>query len=338
MQWFHDTLQVGMPHMVPGQLSEVEMLKHLGDRQWAAISALLGRPSHEIVNDQGERLYASFLSIALSMEDRCFQHFGEGSSIRIRHAANFYAGRFVEGALLFGDADIPDERLPASLAPAAFAGCGVPHIYLTNAFVTREESNLRLRTFAPAGVNLDESATTDELPVGLREHERVQRTGQVQPEDWELGKAVPAMARVSNIYPIVPESDLNGAGLLYFARYVAIMNYGERLALRSAGAVPISCRLISFLTTVKRRLYYFANATESDSVRVDVSVYATAIDENAGSTTQRTPLAFDFVTDLYRVSDGALMAKSIVRKSLSVSQRSKDVLSEANRLRLLWEL
>jgi hypothetical protein len=45
-----------MPHMVPGQLSEVEMLKLLGDCQWQGISTVLGTPTEGIVNDQGERL------------------------------------------------------------------------------------------------------------------------------------------------------------------------------------------------------------------------------------------------------------------------------------------
>ena len=46
----------------------------------------------------------------------------------------------------------------------------------------------------------------------------------------------------------------------------------------------------------------------------------------------RIPLKLQFRIDLYRASDGTLMASSLVRKSLNVPGSAKSVLAEAERL------
>jgi probable biosynthetic protein (TIGR04098 family) len=328
---------VGMPHMVPGQLSEVEMLKLLGDCQWQGISSVLGIPSEGIVNDQGERLYASFINIGVSMAGRTFHDFSEGTSVHIRHVAHVYARRFVEGVLFFDDAPIADAALPSAVTPEGLAESTIPHVYMTNAFVSREVSNLRLRTFAPAGAAPEADAVVEDMPLGIREHEEVQRNNKIEFPGLESAIPVPGMELAPVTYEIVPESDLNGAGLLYFARYPAIMNYGERRVMRECGAVPVSAPLISMLSTERRRMFYFANADANDSIRVQVSIHATSHgDESGHDVTVQVPLRFHFVTDLYRVSDGVLMAKSIVRKALCLPRRAKQLVYEASRLSRQW--
>ena len=64
-EWLSYQFTLGMPHMVPNKLSEVELLKWLGNYQWESISRLLGRKSHEIANLEKDRLYASFISVEL---------------------------------------------------------------------------------------------------------------------------------------------------------------------------------------------------------------------------------------------------------------------------------
>lgn len=339
MKWLDGDFTVGMPHMVPGQLSEVELLKLLGDAQWQAITSILGLPSQEIVNDQGERLYASFINVGVSLGDRTFGDFGEGSRIHIRHMAQVYARRFVEGVLFFDDREIPDARLPSSIGAKSLAEAGIPHVYMTNAFVTREVSNLRLRTFVPAGGAPEDDAITEQMPFGIRDHESIQRTGEVALESLAGAVPLPGLSPQPVLYPIVPESDVNGAGLLYFARYVAILNYGERRILRECGATPISAPLIASLSTEERRIFYVANADVNDTVRIQSSVFVTSCaGEPATDPTVSRPFRLHFVTDLYRVSDGALMAKSVVRKALCIPNRAKNLVSEASRLTRLWGL
>src|SRR5437899_1967604 len=142
------------------------------------------------------------------------------------------------------------------------------------AFVAREESNQRLKTFAPAGAEYGKEFTTDVVPSGIRDHEMVERTGAVTLPGLELALPVENPGRDEVTYDIVPESDLNGAGLLYFARYVAIANYGERLFLRQGSGVQISSRLIRLLTTIERGVVDFANANRGDLVKVRVNAFA----------------------------------------------------------------
>lgn len=340
MKWLDSEFTVEMPDLLPGQLSEVEMLKRLGVHQWRAIASMLGVPAQDIVNDQGERLYGSFINFEASLGNKTFRNFTEGDRIYVRHAAHLYAKRFVEGVLFFDDSEIPDAALPDGIGPEALANCEVPHFYATNAFVAREVSNLRLRTFAPSGDPPGADATIDEMPFGIRDHEVVHRTGAIEFPGLESATPLPGMANVPILYQILPESDMNGAGLVYFARYVAMMNYGERRILQECGPVPVSAPLVTYLSTERRRIFFFANANANDQVRVQSSVYATAVDpdEPSADPTIQVALRVYFVTNLFRASDGVLMAKSVVRKALCLPRRAKRLMYEANRLALLWEL
>lgn len=335
MSWLESSFTVGMPHMVPDQLSEVELLKYLGDRQWEAISSILGVPPKEIVNDLGERLYASFINIEVDLGGKSLFELGEGKTIQVRHRARMYARRFVEGFLCFDDEEIPDSLLTDIESRDDLAKLGRPWVYLTNAFVTRETSNLKLRTFAPSAAGAEGS--TEAKPLGIDDHEQVQKTGAVEFPGWKEAKPLPVADGEPVLYPIVPESDLNGAGLLYFARYVAIMNYGERVFLQRHLPLPVSSGLVRNLTTERRRIFYFGNADENDSVRIFVSARAISVDDGEGdSTTRCVPLKLFFETSLYRESDGGLMAKSVVCKSLDIPRRMKSVVREAGRLALSW--
>jgi probable biosynthetic protein (TIGR04098 family) len=333
MKWSERSFLVGMPHMVPEQLSEVELLKALGDAQWQSISNTLQAPSSQIANDSGERLYASFINIDMSFATKAPVDFGEGAEIHVLHASRFYARRFVEGFFCFDTSPIDRASVAAVRDRADLERLGVPWIYLTNAFVTREESNLRLRTFAPVGAAHGAEFTTDVVPPGIRDHEAVEGSGTLVLPGIEDAVRI-ARSRPDDIaYDIVPESDLNGAGLLYFARYVAISNYGERRFLRGCSEVEVSARLIRLLSTTRRRIFYFANADETDSIKIHVDAFVSRTSGGGRDSPTRTvPLRFYFVTELRRQSDGTLMAKSVSEKHLVISRRLKSVTLEAGRI------
>ena len=134
-------------------------------------------------------------------------------------------------------------------------------------------------------------------------------------------------------YRILPESDLNGAGLLYFARYLAIANYGVRLFLSEQQTRPVSSPLIECLSTERLRICYFQNADAFDSVRIFVTAWldpeAPAPAPSSGS---RVAARFSFDVDLYRASDGVLMASCRLARSLRVPDREKALVYEAERL------
>lgn len=333
MQWSEHGFLVSMPNMVPDKLSEVELIKILGDVQWQTISKILQLPSTEICNDHGERLYASFINIDISFAKKTQMDFGEGAQICFRNASRFYSRRFVEGFFCLDNAAIPPSLSDKINERGDLELLDIPWVYLTNAFVTREESNLRLRTFAPAGAAHGEDFVTEATPPGIRDHLSVERTGNLTLSGMESAVPVTDSGRQEIVYDIVPESDMNGVGLLYFARYLAIANYGERLFLRRCSSVEMSSRLIRFLSTKRRRIFYFANATEDDSVNISVSAFASRGDKgSSASPTTTVPLKFYFTTELRRRSDGVLMAKSVVEKDLIIPKRLKSAAFEAERI------
>lgn len=334
--WRDYEFTVGMPHMVPNRLSEVELLKCLGAFQWDSIAQRLGRPSSRIVNGQGERLYASFVNVELAFPGgRGLDSFEEGSRVSLRNRVRAYARRFVEGMFVFDTAPVPTEDTDAVSSRDDLARCPRPWAYMTNAFVARAGSNSRLRVFEPEGMDAAAFSVLAAPPPGISEHQDVQGRGfaglsETAPEGTLLrGTGLPLE------YRILPESDLNGAGLLYFARYVAIANYGVRRFLTEQLARPVSSPLVECLSTERLRVFYFQNADAFDCVRVFVSAsldpapaVAPALDASGSRTTAR----FRFDVDLYRASDGVLMASCRLLKILSVPEREKGLVYEGERL------
>jgi len=332
--WRVSDFTVGMPHLSPGQLSETELNKLFGAYLWEDIASSVGRPPSEIVNDFDERLYASFLCFELSLGHSSLAALGEDTKLTVNHRLDLYAGKFAEGFVVFDRAPVDADQLAAVRTRADLERITAPWAYAVNGFVTRAASNTRLKLFSPKGVQPDSNRR--EMPQGLSAHEAVFAGGDIT----GFGAAYTPIALEANrsepvVYPIVPESDLNGAGLLYFARYVAIMNYAERVFLRRHLNRPFSNQLTRCLTTDHRRTYYFANAEETDAVEVHVRAQILPPGHfPAGASTgplHRIPFKMQFALELYRASDGVLMASSLVRKSLTIPGHQKALLAEARR-------
>jgi probable biosynthetic protein (TIGR04098 family) len=336
--WNDFDFVVQMPHMAPGEkLSEVEFLKILAAYQWEAISRALGRKPSEITSDQNERLYGSVIDVEVCLADRhSMDILGEDAHVRVRNRVRFFAKKFVEGLFVIDDQPIPDSLLEAIKTRDDLASCGLSWACMTNAFIARSGSNTRLKVFRPAGVDHLRVPELDKTPQGILNQARVQASGEMEPLPAELPWIPLVPQRDLPIrYAIVPESDLNGAGLVYFARYEAMMNYGERIFLCERLERPVSSELVSYLSTEHRRAVFFANASPTDTVEIRVEaalVPAGAFAPPPAGQRYRVPLKLQFRIDLYRCSDNVLMASSLVRKSLNVPGNAKAVLAEVERL------
>ncbi|MEE8476122.1 MAG: hypothetical protein V3T01_12250 [Myxococcota bacterium] len=335
--WNDFAFTVAMPHLAPGdKLSEVELLKVLGSQQWEAIARALGRPSQEITSELNERLYSSWIDVELKFATgRGPDHFGEGSRVRVKNRVAVYAKRFVEGFFILGEEDIPEDVLQATKTRADLRSLDSAWAYMTNAFIAPVGGNTRLKVFKPAGIETLDLPEVDRTPEGIADQARVQATGQIEPlGESDPGIEVPVRDARPVVYSLMPESDINGAGLVYFARYLAIMNYGERRFLSDRIARPLSNPFNTCLSTEHRRIYYFANAAPTDTVEVAVSARVIPTENfpapGAGSRT-RTAMHWLFRIDLVRGSDKVLMASSLVRKALNVPRDAKAVLLEADR-------
>ena len=332
--WHSYQFTVGMPHMAPGKLSEVEFLKLLGGFQWETISGLFGIRSNEIVSELNERLYASFINVELNFGNtHGLDHFGESTRIQLKNRISIFGKSFIDGLFVFDFNDIPDGILRSTQTVLDLRKLDLPWVYMTNAFIAPLSGNSKLKVFEPKGADFSRIQKLERLPPGISEQEQVQMTGRIEGfGDPVLKKVVPA--RPGPIcYKIVQESDLNGAGLLYFARYVAMMNYGERMFLTGSLQPALSSHLVNFLSTDRRRTFYFSNADPFDSV--DIHISAEILQPDAVSSpppgNYATLFKILFRIDLYRHSDNVLMASSLVKKSLNIPRYIKSLIMEAER-------
>lgn len=330
-------IALGMPHLAPEQLSEVELLKYAGDFQWRQIGAELRCPPHRLVNDAGTRLYSSFINVESSFRPGSISQFQEGDVLHLAGTIRFYAKQFVEGWVLLGrNEPVEDDAVTAARTKNDLLSCGVPWIYMNNALVARMGSNVRLKTFRPAGIEAIDVPEAPDKPVGISEHEQVLETGEIR-LDGEDGSLLTPLVPTDPgpiVYQITPENDLNGAALLYFARYVAMMNYAERIFMLRHLKRPFSWQLTQFLSTESRKTYYYANALPTDRVLLYCSAFLVTEKGPPPKTdptrTNLLRLVFDF--ELHREFDGVQMARSRVRKCLTVPNRIKSLHAEARRL------
>jgi len=336
--WNDFDFVVQMPHMAPGEkLSEVEFLKILAAYQWEAIARALGRRPPAIVNAQHERLYGSVIDVELHLGARhSMEILGEDVRVHVRNRVRFFAKKFAEGLFLIDDREIGDGELEGLESRADLRRRDGSWACMTNAFIARSGGNVRLKVFKPVGADDPDVPEMHDTPIGIVEQGRVQASGEIEPLD-EKADGIVLEDRTGEAirYRIVPESDLNGAGLVYFARYEAMMNYGERVFLGERLPWPISTELVSYLSTEHRKAYFFANASPSDSVDIRVSASllpAGAFPAPATSLPYRVPAKLQFRIDLYRSSDNVLMASSLVRKALHVPGSAKAALNEVERL------
>lgn len=333
--WASHQFHVEMPHMVPGEkLSEVEFLKILAAYQWQSIADMLETPPQHISNDQNERLYGSVIDFEINFAASVPDVLCEGEPVYVRNRVAFFAKRFVEGFFVFDRQPIPEAALSALKRKSDLASFGLPCAYMTNAFIARTGGNTRLKVYVPSGIDDRDVAELRETPGGIEDHRRVQASGEIDALEAS-GAAGRLLAECLEPirYEIVPESDLNGAGLVYFARYLAMMNYGERILLSERLGPPLSHPLVACLSPEHRRVFFFANASPSDAVEIRVSAQIVAEGpDDPRPRRWRTPFRIEFRHELLRSSDKVLMAVSRVRKALNVPADQKGVLMEAERL------
>lgn len=177
------TVHLGMPHLVPGGLSETWLLRHLGDVHWQMLARQLGCAPSRITDRTGARVYAAFRHVTL-----------EG----LRLDAAQEDGRLETRSHLW--------RLSRTqvLSRHALALDGVPagSATLVSALVRREAaSNHRIcRVEVPGLADLPGWDGARPAPLDLP----------VAPEGARL------------TFTPCPSEDFNGAGFLYFSSYVGL--------------------------------------------------------------------------------------------------------------------
>lgn len=267
-------LVLGLPHTNHRGLAEHLLLMHAGHFQWTSIARAVGRPLSELRSIDGGDVYATFYFIA--------EHFPETAPITgfgLDHRLLFgvflraFKNIVVEGQLLFDH----EERLAPTLAgagtlpdPAAVAKH--PYIRFANIFVTPHGGNSQLRVAPPANADFSTlpGLPNDDNPYRLtKPAEHTERLGLLS-ADWE---SADRRAGFEHCYAIDPDRDTNGAGLVYFANYIAFMETAERAALAANCRRTFAPGELTGRGIAHRRIAYYGNVEIGDSVRTAVSLF-----------------------------------------------------------------
>ncbi len=331
--WREFSLHVGMPHLVPGRLSEEAVVKQLGAFQWQAVADLAGQSENAVLSEAGERLHFSMISVELGLPaGRSWEEFDEGCNLIFRQRTGVFGRKLVEGLFLFDHESIPDDELSAIQGREDLSRGRRAWAYLTHGFITRHAGTwAKLET--PRAFLEKPLPELPAMPAGIAEHLNVERTGAIEGfPAWAEAKELRCEPRPSDLfYEVQPETDLNALGAVYCARFPAIMATGERRLLRAHLLAPLSEPLLACLATEHRRIYYFAGSLREEKLLIRVQARFCP-PEAASPARVRTMGRFLFRTDLYRASDSVLMASSLVEKALRVPGQMKPLLTESERL------
>lgn len=274
-------LTLGLPHTNHRFFCEHLLLKYAGHFQWQAIAAAAGLPLSTLRTTSGGEVYASFYYIEIIIPDAApLESFRLDDTVRFVIALRSFKNLAFEGRLNF---DRPE-----------LVGDASPFIRFANIFITPEKGNSRLRVAPPAQADFHElpPLPNEENPYHLTRAASESGTLGLLDDGW-----LPVTSR-EHRYPIDVDRDTNGAGLVYFANYVAFMDTAERLALDGV-APERSLR--------HRRIAYYGNADVNDTLTIAVTVLRSAAHPHA--------LGFRYV--IRRQEDGETICLSEAIKATS---------------------
>jgi probable biosynthetic protein (TIGR04098 family) len=306
VHWTRADLEIGMPLTGRNNLAETPLLQYLGDQRWRHISELVGVPSRDIVDEAGERLYATFFYVEVAFPPgRPMSSFGENDRLTVMSSMARYGTSMVDGIAYLLPAPPASDMRALSVDQAVSAG--IPAVRLSNIFVKQFAGAQWLKKGRPAHPAFLTVPTLSDPPDSYEATKNAERTGSFETcgPPWTPLTSGP----VQRDYRLVPDRDLNGAGLVYFANYPMFLDICERDVLSSA-ATPLTDDEIDRRTVVRRRSAYLNNAASRDTLRIEIEPWIRATGSG---------LHLHVNSRMFRRSDERLMMVSTVEKIVPAS-------------------
>lgn len=238
--------KINMPQMVLSGISENWLFREIGDLHWSIICDGLGSDSHEMRDELGNRLYATFVRVRI-VSNVNLQNFKENDTINMTSESV----RFGK-SIYFSDVGIISDlkHIEASLMTT---------------FTLREGSdNQKLTKSQPCNIKNNRIRNSETIPIFckesmlMRKHENYKLS--LSNEDFNIVEDY----IYENGYKINPFLDLNGVNLLYFASYPTISDYCEAEYFNSSKSVNNRWELGT--STIARDIFYYGNCNISDSL------------------------------------------------------------------------
>jgi probable biosynthetic protein (TIGR04098 family) len=270
-------LTLGLPHTNHRFFSEHHLLKYAGHFQWNAIASALDRPLSQLRTARGEEVYASFYYVHVRIPaHKPLESFRLDDTLQFAVALRGYKNVAFEGKIVFDRAgELEAVTNLEALTGGAESDSRLPFLRFANMFITPSKGNASLRIAVPAGTDLTTIPVlpNDENPYHLTRAAAESGSFGLVDDSWRQH------GTHRHSFAIDIDRDTNGAGLVYFANYVAFMDTAERLALAALGVterqgVPILNRSLR-----ERVIGYYGNADPDDSLHVEVSLFLDPADD-----------------------------------------------------------
>lgn len=203
-----DCIIVNMPQMAIEALSESWLFKELGQRHWDMLCKGLGTNSGDIADEEGNRLYATFVRVKISSSSS-LASFRENDVLAAGQSMERYGnGMYLSTINLSSVADSVTGNLITSFSMRNSGD----NTKLTKSQPYTAENNITAVTLLPEFANEYRNVKKQVLDQILIGQELFPMAGNIMHETE---------------YNINPYHDLNGVGLLYFAAYPIICDTCE---------------------------------------------------------------------------------------------------------------
>jgi probable biosynthetic protein (TIGR04098 family) len=171
------------------------------------------------------------------------------------------------------------DRVRGSAPPtvSAAAAEGIPAARLSNIFVKQFGGAEWLKKGRPAHPGFTRIPELVDPPDSYALTKEAERAGRFPiPDSTWVAMTDGAVIRE---YRLVPDRDLNGAGLVYFANYPMFLDICERDVLRSA-RVPLPDRIADCRTLVRRQSAYLNNAAAQDTLHIAMEPWLRVVERD----------------------------------------------------------
>jgi probable biosynthetic protein (TIGR04099 family) len=230
-----DRILLGMPHLSSNGLSEIWLLKELGHRHWLLLAESAGRTAPGFRDEAGQPVYAAFC--ALSIED-----------------ADFGAARENDGLGIASSLARLSRTQTSSRHHLAIDGRTIGVVTMISTFVRRapDGGNHTVARVAIEGLPAIGGQTPAVDLANLAAGFRAGRVERHMEFALRRQKALGAW-----VFDPCPSLDFNGAGFLYFASFVAMVDRAEwRFEPALARAVA----------TTRRDVFFYGNVDRGETV------------------------------------------------------------------------
>ncbi len=247
---YSESIEIRMPQMANSALSESWLLKYLGDFHWQLLSKGFGLRSSEFTDENGNRLYATFVRITYEISN--VEFFLENDILEFKGEIE-----------AFGDNTFISKVTGNNQK-------GKISSKLMTTFSLRQTDNSTIEKCIPKEKqgNIKQIEST---PQYINEYRLLKKRLSNTLETDYYNFTVTDNNLFEAEYSINPYYDINGVGLLYFAAYPIIADtclMGDPKLLQIILDKTAELLNIELYRTIFRDIFYFGNCNSNDKIKV----------------------------------------------------------------------